>query len=53
MRVFIGKIIAPVMKVTGFRFSKDYRWGTTLFHRVVYKLVDTIGANMAAGPYGK
>ena len=42
-------IIAPVLKLTGFRFSKDYRWGTTRFHRAVYALVSTVSANHRAG----
>jgi hypothetical protein len=37
------------MKVTGFRFSKHYRWGTSRFNRLVYNLVDTVGANIKAG----
>ena len=42
-------IIAPVLMLTGFRFSKDYRWGVSRFHRAVYALVDTVGANHMAG----
>jgi len=49
MRKIVGKAIVPVMKVTGFRFSKNYRWGTSIYHRIVYTLVDTIGANIRAG----
>jgi hypothetical protein len=41
-------LIAPVLRLTGFRFSKDYRWGTTRFHRTVYACVSTIGANSLA-----
>jgi hypothetical protein len=49
MRKLAAALLAPAMKLTGFRFSKDYRHGLTLFHRVVYYCVDTIGANMKAG----
>lgn len=49
MRNITANLIAPFLKVTGFRFSKDYRWGTTRFHRAVYALVDTVGANLKAG----
>lgn len=49
MRNAIAAVIAPVLKLTGFRFSKDYRWGTTRFHRVVYALCNTVGANLRAG----
>lgn len=48
MRDLNGKLIAPVLRLTGFRFSKDYRWGTTVGHRVVYALVNTIRANLIA-----
>ena len=33
---------------TDVRFSKDYRWGTTRFHRFVYALICTFGANIIA-----
>lgn len=49
MRTITAAILVPAMKVTGFRFSKDYRWGTTLRHRVVFGLVDTVAANLKAG----
>jgi hypothetical protein len=49
MRTLAAFVIAPVLKLTGFRFSKDYRWGTTLRHRMVYALVDTVSANLKAG----
>ena len=41
--------ISPILRVTGLRFSKDYRWGTTLFHRTVYRVIDTVAANYAGG----
>jgi len=49
MRTLTASLIAPVLKVTGFRFSKDYRWGTSLGHRVVFALVNTVEANLKAG----
>jgi len=48
MRNFLAHIIAPAMRLTGFRFSKDYRHGTTRFHRAVYTIVSTVGANYVA-----
>lgn len=48
MRILLAKIIAPVLRLTGFRFSKDYRWGTTRYHRLVYALVSTPIANIEA-----
>jgi hypothetical protein len=48
MRKINAILLYPFMKIFNFHFSKDYRWGTTLFHRVVYRLVDTVGANWNA-----
>jgi len=50
MRDFNGKLIAPFLKLTGFRFSKDYRWNAenNNFYGWVYYMVDTVGANIAA-----
>ena len=47
-RSTIGDIIAPVMRITGFRFSRRYRRGDTFYHRVVYAVVDTVWANHSA-----
>lgn len=33
------------MNATGLQFSKDYRHGTTLRHRIVYKLINTVSSN--------
>lgn len=41
-------LLAPIMRVTGFRFNFHYRHGTTVFHAAVYELVDTVGANIKA-----
>ena len=35
--------------LTGYRFSKDFRHGSTLAHRIVYALVWTTRANQIAG----
>ena len=48
IRNTVAKVIAPLMTRTGFRFSKDYRHGTTLLHRAVYALCNTVKANMIA-----
>lgn len=42
-------LLFPVLKLTGFRFSRDYRHGLTAYHRVVYTLVNTVKANLFAG----
>jgi hypothetical protein len=48
MRDLAAALIAPTLKATGFRFSKDYRWGTTWYHRAVYRLVNVVLANLKA-----
>ena len=45
----INMILVPMMKLTGFRFSKEYRWGTTPFKAFVYRHIDTVAANVRAG----
>jgi len=47
-RQFNALWLAPIMRVTGFRFSKLYRWGATPAHRIVYIFVDTVKANIRA-----
>jgi hypothetical protein len=49
MRTAVAMILVPVMKITGFRFSKSYRREETLYHKIVYRMVDTVGANIKAG----
>jgi hypothetical protein len=49
MRAAVAMILVPVMKLTGFRFSKSYRREETLYHKIVYRMVDTVGANLRAG----
>tara|TARA_R100001530_G_scaffold134519_1_gene109541 strand:+ start:378 stop:554 length:177 start_codon:yes stop_codon:yes gene_type:complete len=49
MRNIIGTLIGLALRKSSFRFSKNYRWGTTIYHRAVYAMVDTIGANITAG----
>lgn len=49
MRTITAYMLVPAMKLTGFRFSKDYRWGISRWNRFVYATVDTVGANWAAG----
>jgi len=48
MRNITARIIAPLLSITGFRFSKSYRHGVTLYHRVVYSIVDVVAANNRA-----
>lgn len=47
-RTLTAYIAAPILAVTGFRFSKDYRWGASKFHRAVYAVVSTVQANILA-----
>jgi len=48
MRDFNARLIAPILRLTGFRFSKEYRWGVSRFHRAVFAMVNTIRANIRA-----
>jgi len=48
IRMLTAIILTPVMKLTGFRFSKSYRHEDTKLHSIVYALVDTVGANTYA-----
>lgn len=48
MRTTTAYLIAPVLALTGFRFSKEYRWGVTRFHRAVYACTSTVVANLVA-----
>ena len=51
MRALNGKLIGTMLKLSGssFRFSKRYRWESTLAHAIIYRLIDTVGANRIAG----
>ena len=48
IRTLSANILTPVMKLTGFRFSRAYRRGDTRYHQIIFACVDTVGANMAA-----
>ena len=48
MRILTAKIIAPIMAMTGFRFSKSYRHEDTRYHALVYAIVSTPIANSCA-----
>lgn len=48
LRVTTALLLAPLMALTGFRFSKRYRYGVSRYHRLVYALVSTPTANAAA-----
>jgi len=51
MRNLNAKLLAPIMKLTGFRFSKDYRWNAenNNFYGWTYYFVNTVDANFTAG----
>ena len=48
MRNLVAWLISPILALTGFRFSKDYRWGVTMIHRAVYAVCSTVMANYYA-----
>jgi hypothetical protein len=45
IRTVNAYLLTPILKLTGFRFSKDYRYCSTIRHRLVYMVVDTVKAN--------
>jgi hypothetical protein len=49
MRTLTAYLIAPIMKITGFRFGKSYRHGASAYHRAVYAMLNTVTANHIAG----
>lgn len=48
IRTINAIILTPVMKLTGFRFSRAYRREDTKLHSFIYAIVDTVGANTYA-----
>ena len=48
MRDLTAALIAPLLRLTGYRFSKSYRHGTSAYHRAVYACVNTVRANLRA-----
>ena len=52
MRDLIATLIAPMLRLTGFRFSKDYRHATCGHKAWIYRHVNTVKANIAAGLEG-
>jgi len=48
MRNMTKYFLAPFLALTGFRFSKNFRYEITRFHAIVYRLVDTVGSNLLA-----
>jgi len=45
IRTINARLVTPILKLTGFRFSKDYRHCSTIRHRLVCMMVDTVKAN--------
>lgn len=48
IRLVLAFVASPIMAATGFRFTKDYRWGVTTRHALTYALVNVVAANMLA-----
>ena len=48
MKNIITHTVVPMLVITGFRFSKDYRHGITRFNRIVYFMINTPQANILA-----
>ena len=51
MRDFNAALIAPILRTTGFRFDKTYRHGDTKIKALVYRVVNTVAANLRADGY--
>lgn len=48
VRNLSARIVAPLLRSTGYRFGPEYYIGTTMASRTVGALIDTIGANLLA-----
>ncbi len=46
MRKLTPILLFPALRLTGYAFPKNYRHGITLWNRIVYSLVDTVGCNL-------
>lgn len=44
----MNTLMSYILYKTGFRFSKDYRYGITIYHRIVYRLINTVRVNQLA-----
>ena len=51
MRDFNAALIAPILRGTGFRFDKTYRQGGTKIKALVYRVINTVAANIRADGY--
>jgi len=49
MKAVLTSLMVPVMKLTGFRFSKGYRRAESGFKAFVYRNINTVEANLRAG----
>lgn len=49
IRTLTAAALVPALRLSGFRFSKQYRHGVSRWHRAVYRLVGTVQANIWAG----
>lgn len=47
-RNVLAHAIAPVLRLTGFRFDKSYRHADCGWKAIVYRVVSTVGANTVA-----
>lgn len=48
LRNALALLLSFWMAHSGYRFSKDFRWNTTLFHGFVYGCINTTQANRLA-----
>ena len=48
-RMMTAAMVSPILRLTGYRFSKNFRRGVTWRHWAVYCVIDTVHANFCAG----
>lgn len=49
VRLVVAWMVAPVLALTGYRFSRALRHGDTKWHRLIYKMCNTVASNKIAG----
>ena len=49
-RYLLTQLVGRAMRLSGtsYRFGKEYRWGVSRWHRAVYSMFCTFGANIIA-----
>ncbi len=48
VRIWLSVLVGRCMRRSTFRFSREYRWGVTWYHRAVYATICTFLSNVVA-----